>query len=84
MELLLPLSQILMNFKSHKDPTKEFFMMIQQEYVDVPVKFSYMTELSQEVAAILPIFPLLLKGRLRMNVSRYFRSSYTIRTKGYQ
>ena len=42
-----------------------------------------MAEVSQEVAGILPILPLLLAGRLGLTVSRYFRSSYTIRTEGY-
>ena len=36
------------------------------------------------VAAILPILPLLLEGRLGMNVSQYFHSSYTIGTEGYK
>ena len=58
--------------------------MIQQQCDDEPVPFSYMTEISQEVAGILPILPLLLEGRLGLTVLRYFRSSYSIRTKGYE
>ena len=42
-----------------------------------------MAEVSQEVAGILPILPLLLAGKLGLTVSRYFRSSYTIGTEGY-
>ena len=83
-EPYLPLSQILMSLKSHSDPAKGLFVMVQQEYDDEPVTFSYMAEVSQEVAAILPILPLLLEGRLGMNVSQYFRSSYTIGTDGYK
>ena len=83
-ESCLPLSQILMSLLSHKDPTRKLFVMIQQTYDDEPVTFSYMAESSQEVASILPILPLLLEGRLGMNVSQYFRSSCTIGTDGYQ
>ena len=43
-----------------------------------------MAKFSQEVAAILPILPLLLEGRLGITVSRYFRSSYSIGTEGYK
>ena len=43
-----------------------------------------MAEVSQDVIAILPIPPILLEGRLGMNVSRYLQSSYTIGTEGYQ
>ena len=57
--------------------------MVQQQYDNEPVTFSYMVEISQEVAAILPILPLLLEGRLEMNVSRYFRSFY-IGTERYK
>ena len=52
--------------------------MVQQQYDDELVMFSYMAEVSQEVAAILPILQLLLEERLGMNVSRYFRLSYSI------
>ena len=79
----LPLSQIIMSLKSYKDPMKGLFVMVQQQYDDVPVTFSYMVEVRQEVAAILPILPLLLKGRLCMKVARYFRSSYSIGIEGY-
>ena len=65
----LPLSQILMSLKSHRDPTKGLFVMAQQEYDDEPVTFSYMAKVNQEVAAILSILSLLLEGRLGMNVS---------------
>ena len=58
--------------------------MVQQEYDDEPVTLSYMAEVNQEVATILPILLLLLEGRLGMNVSQYFRSSYTIGTEGYK
>ena len=83
-EPCLPLSQILMSLLSYKDPTRKLFVMVQQTYDDEPVTFSYMAESSQEVASILPILPLLLEGRLGMNVSQYFRSSCTIGTDGYQ
>ena len=83
-ELYLSLSQILMSLKSHRDPTKGLFMMVQQEYGDEPVTFSYMTEVNQEVVAILFVLPLLLEGRLGMNIFQYFRSSYTISTEGYK
>ena len=73
-----------MSLKSYKDQTKGLFVMVQQQYNDEPVTFSYIIEVSQEVAAILPILPLLLKGRLGMKVSRYFRSSYSIWTEGYK
>ena len=39
---------------------------------------------NQQVAAIVPILPLLLEGRVRINVSKYFRSSCTIGTEGYK
>ena len=81
-EPYLPLSQILMSLKSRRDPTKGLLVMVQHEYDDESVTFSYMAEVNQEVAAILPILPLLLEGRLGMNVSQYFRSSYTIGTEG--
>ena len=77
-------SQILMSLRLHKKPTKKLFVMVQQCYDDEPTTFSYMAELSQEVAAILPMLPLLLEGRLRMNINRYFHSSYTIETEGYE
>ena len=73
----LLLSQMLMGLKSYNYATKELFVMAQQKYDDGPVTFSYMAEVRQEMAAVLPIFPLLLKGRLGMMVSRYFRSSYS-------
>ena len=49
--------------------------MVHQYYNDVLVTFSYMAEIDQEMAAILPILPLLLEGRLGMNVIRYLHSS---------
>ena len=58
--------------------------MVQQEYYDEPVNFSYMAEVNQEVAAILPLLPLLLERRLEMNFSQYFRYFYTIGTEGYK
>ena len=67
-----------MNLKSSKDPTKGLFVMVQQQYDDEPVTFSYMDDVSQEVAAILLLLPLLLEERLGMKVSHYFRSSYSI------
>ena len=73
-----------MSLKSHRDPTKGLFVIVQQKYNDELVTFSYMKEVNQKVAAILPIFPLLLEGRLWMNISQYFRSSYTIETEGYK
>ena len=83
-EPYLPLSQILMSLKPHRDPTKGLFVMVQQKYDDESVTFSYLEEVNQEVAVILPILILLLEGRLGMNVSQYSRSSYTIRTEGYK
>ena len=59
-ESYLLLSQILMSLKFHRDHTKGLFVMVQHEYDDAPVTFSYMIEVNQEVAAILPILPLLL------------------------
>ena len=67
-----------MSIRSHKDSTKKLNVMVQQLYDNDPVTFSYIAEVSQEVAAILPILPLFLEGRLGMNVKMYFRSSYTI------
>ena len=58
--------------------------MVQQEYDDEPVKISYMAEINHKVAAILSIFLLFFEGRLGMNVSQYFRSSYTIGTNEYK
>ena len=58
-----------MSLKPHRDPTKDLYVMVQQNYDDEPVTFSYMTEVNQEVAAILPILSLLLEGQLGMNVS---------------
>ena len=39
---------------------------------------------NQAVAAILIIIPLLLEGRLGINVSHYFHSSYTIGTEEHK
>jgi len=72
-----------MSLKSYKDPTKGLFVMVQQQSDDKPVTLFYMAKITQELAAILPILPLLLKGRLGMKASRYFRSSYSIGTEGY-
>ena len=83
-ELYLPLSQLLMSPKPYRDPTKGIFVMVQHDYDDEPVAFSYMAEVNQEVAAILHILPLILEGRLVINVSQYFPSSYTIGTEGYK
>ena len=69
-----------MSLKSHCDPTNGLFVMVQQEYDDEPVNFSYMAEVNQEVAAILPLLPLLLERRLEMNFSQHFRYFYTIGT----
>ena len=44
-----------MSLKSHRGPIKRLFLMIQQEYDDKPVVFSYMAEVNQEVAAILSL-----------------------------
>ena len=60
-----------MSLKSHRDPTKGLFVMIQQEYDDELVIFSYLAEVNQVVAAILHILPSLLEGSLGMNVSHY-------------
>ena len=46
--------------------------------------FSYMVEVNQEVAAILPILSFLVEGILRMKLSQYFRPSYTIGTEEYK
>ena len=78
-ELYLPLLYIITSLKSHRDQ-KRLFVMVQQEYDDEPVAFSYMTEVNQEVAAILHILLLLLEGRLGMNFPQYFHFSYTIGT----
>ena len=43
-----------------------------------------MLKVNKEVVAILPILLVLLEGRLGMNVSQYFRSSYTIGTEGHK
>ena len=58
--------------------------MVHQLYNDKPVAFSYMVEVSQEVIAIIFILPLLLEGRLGMNVNMYFCSLYTIGTEEYK
>ena len=58
--------------------------MVQQEYDDEAALVSYMVEFNQEVETILLILPLLLESRLAMNVSQYFRSSYTIESEGYK
>ena len=55
-----------MSLKFYKDPTKGIFVMVQQQYDNEPVTFSYMVDVSQEVTAILPILLLLLEGRLGM------------------
>ena len=83
-ELSLLLSQVLMCLKSHRDPTKGLFVMIQHDYDDELVILLHMVEVSLEVAAISPILLLVLEGRLGINVSRFFHSSYTIGTEGYQ
>ena len=70
-----------MSLKSYRDPIKGLFVMVQQVYDDEPINVSYIAEVNQEVADILPILPLLLEERLGMNTSQYFRSSYTIRTE---
>ena len=72
-----------MSLKSYKDPTKGLFVVIQQQYDYEPDTFSYMVEVSQKVAGILPILPLILEGRLCLIVSCSFRSSYSIETEGY-
>ena len=51
----LLLSQMLMDLKSYKYPTKELFVMAKQKYDDDPVTFSYMAEVRHEMAAVLPI-----------------------------
>ena len=83
-EPYLLLSHILMSLKSDKISTKEIFVMVQQQYDDEHITFSYMVEVSQEVTAILSIFHLLLECRLGMKVSRYFRSSYSIGIDEYE
>ena len=65
-EPYLPLLQFLMSLKFYKDLTKGLFVTIRQQYDDEPVTFSYMVEVSQDIAAILPTLPLLLEGRLVM------------------
>lgn len=56
-ESFLPLSQILTSLKYHKDPTKGIFVMVQQEYDDNSVTFSYMVEVNQDIATIYQPFP---------------------------
>ena len=73
-----------MSLRLYKDPTKTLFVMVQQLYDDELVTFSYMVEVSQEVATILPILLLLLEGTLEMNIKRYFCSSYTIGIERYE
>ena len=46
-ELFLPLSQILVSLKFHKDQTKGIFVITQQKYDDEPVTFSYIDEVIQ-------------------------------------
>ena len=72
-----------MSLKSYKDPTKGICVMVQQQYDDESITLSCMSKVNQEVACILPMLPLLLKGRLGLKVSRYFRSSYSIGIEGY-
>ena len=45
-EPYLPLSQILLSLKSHHDPIKGLFVMIQHEYDDELVTCSYMAEVT--------------------------------------
>ena len=59
-EPYLQLSQILMSLESYKNPTKGLFVMVQQQDYDESVTFSYMAEVSQKVAGILPILQTLL------------------------
>ena len=58
--------------------------MVQQQYDDEPVTLSYMAEVNQEIAAILPIFPLLLEGILGLTLSCYFRWYYSIGIEEYK
>ena len=43
-----------------------------------------MAEVNHGVTSILHILPLVLQGRLDMNVFQYVRFPYTIRTEGYK
>ena len=49
-----------MSLESYKNPTKGLFVMVQQQDYDESVTFSYMAEVSQKVAGILPILQTLL------------------------
>ena len=64
------LSQMLMSLRSHKDKTNKILVIVKHLYDDESVTFSYMMEVGQEVAVILPILLLLLEGRLGMNFTR--------------
>ena len=68
-----PLLQILMSLRSHRHPTKQLFMTIQQTYDDELFTVSYIVEVSQEEATILLVLSLLLKGRLGIKVDKSFR-----------
>ena len=83
-EPFLPLSQILMILKSHRDLTKGVLIIVQHYCDDEPVTLSYIAIVSQDIATILPILQLLLDDRLGRNVSRYFQSFSTIGREGYQ
>ena len=49
-----------MSLESYKNPTKGLFVMVQQQDYDESVTCSYMAEVSQKVAGILPILQTLL------------------------
>ena len=66
-----------MILRFRKDPIRELLVMVQQKYDNEPVTFPHMSKSIQEVASIFPTLALMLKGRLGMDVGRYFRSSYT-------
>ena len=58
--------------------------MVQQPYSNNPVTFSYIDYLIQKVATVLSILLMILEGKIRMNIRRYFQSTRTIGIEGYE
>ena len=77
------LSRILYNWRSCNDLDQRLFILVEQEYEDAPVKFSYSASLENEVDSILPVLPLILIGRLGERARQWFLDTHIRGTRGY-
>jgi hypothetical protein len=77
------LSKVLMSMKSKRFPSRHLFVSDEQSYNGTPVRFQYMSELSTEADALIPVLPLALQGIYGDKTDKWFKFSARIGIEGF-